>query len=211
MKRFNARSVPRSALGIIIVLAATLAGCAAKGPPPNMYLLSSEAPSRLPTFETGVVVGLGPVAVAPYLNRNQIVTRTTASRLDLSEGHQWAEPLKDGLTRVLLVNLGVALNSNRVYALPLLKRQNLDYEVVVDILRFDGDLTREAILGARWSILEGKSQTPFETRVSVIHQPISGQGYEAFVAAQSEATAKLGRDIADAILKRIDKKHAKTP
>jgi uncharacterized lipoprotein YmbA len=177
----------------------TLGGCAAKGPPPTMYVLDSAAPTLLPTFEKGLVVGLGPVEVAPYLNRNQIVTRETSSRLELSEQHQWAEPLKDGFSRVLLVNLGVSLNSNQVYILPLRKRRALDYEVPVDILRFDGELGKVAIVGARWSVVDGKADRILKTQVSIIREPVADKSYEAFVTAQSRAMAQLGKEIAAAL------------
>lgn len=145
------------------------------------------------------MVGIGPVEVAPYLNRNQIVTRETSSRLGLSEQHQWAEPLKDGFARVLLVTLSVALDSNQVYVLPLRKRRQLDFEVPIEILRFDGELGREAILGARWSLVEGGKENILKTYVSVIRKPLNGTTYEDFVAAQSRAMAQLGREIAAAI------------
>ena len=150
------------------------------------------------------IVGLGPVEVAPYLNRNQIVPRETASRLGLSEQHQWGEPLKDGFTRVLLVNLGVALDSNMVFALPLRKRRDLDFEIPVEILRFDGELGKEVVVGARWSVLEGSSQKILKTQVTVIREPVSGSSYEDFVATLSRIMAQLGQEIAAAVEQSAD-------
>jgi uncharacterized lipoprotein YmbA len=193
--------LPAASLAMSLVI---VSGCAPKGPPPIMYVLDSQAPAMLPAFEKGLVVGLGPVEVAPYLNRNQIVTRETGSRLGLSEQHQWAEPLKDGFTRVLLVNLGVALDSNMVFALPLRKRRDLDFEIPVEILRFDGELGKEVVVGARWSVLEGESQKILKTQVTVIREPLSSPSYEDFVATLSRIMAQLGQEIAAVVEEAAD-------
>jgi uncharacterized lipoprotein YmbA len=199
MRKFLNAIRPATPATLLAMALVILSGCAPKGPPPTMYVLDSQAPAQLPTFEKGLVVGLGPVEVAPYLNRNQIVTRETASRLGVSEQHQWAEPLKDGFTRVLLVNLGVALDSNMVFALPLRKRRDIDFEIPVEILRFDGELGKEVVVGARWSVLEGKSQKILKTQVTVIREPVGSPSYEDFVATLSRIMAQLGQEIAAAV------------
>lgn len=47
--------------------------------------------------------------------------------LDLSESHQWAEPLKDSVSRVIAVNLSNKLKSNRVYIIPRRPKISLDF------------------------------------------------------------------------------------
>lgn len=183
----------------LCLVAAALTACGAKGPPPAFYLLDSAAPTQLPGFERGITVGIGPIEAAPYLDRNQIVTRSSGTQLELSEQHQWAEPLRAGFGRVLLVNVGLELDSNRVFALPLRKRRPLDFQVPIEILRFDGVLDGEAVLGARWTLMSGDGDEILSTRVSVIREPVASPDYDAFVAAQSRAMAQLGREIAAAI------------
>lgn len=177
-----------------------LGGCAPK-PPPDFYLLDTLAPTTVPGFEQGVRVGVGPVETPPYLNRNQIVTRESGTRLRLSEQSQWAESVKAGLTRVLLVNLGLELDSNRVYALPMRQRRPLDYQIPIDVLRFDGSLGpgKEAVLGARWTLLSGDGKQVLVSKVSRIEEPVNGSDVGAFVEAQSRALAKLSAELARAI------------
>jgi uncharacterized lipoprotein YmbA len=176
------------------------AGCAPQ-PPPDFYLLNTTAPTTLPGFEQGVSVGLGPVETASYLDRNQIVSRETGTQLRLSEQSQWAEPMKAGLTRVLLVNLGLELDSNRIYALPMRQRRVLDYQIPIDVLRFDGTLgaAKEVVLGVRWTVLDGDGKQVLVSKVSSIREPIKGADTTAFVDAQSRALAKLSTEIATAI------------
>lgn len=180
------------------LVALLLAGCA-KAPPPTFYLLDVAAPTQLPGFEQGVTVGVGPVETARYLDRNQIVSRTEGAILELSEQHQWAEPLKAGFTRALLVNLGLELNSNRVYEMPMRRRRPLDFQIPIDVLRFDGVLGKEVVLSARWTVLSGDGKRILVSKVSRFVEPTRATGFEAFVAAQSRALAQLASEIAETI------------
>jgi uncharacterized lipoprotein YmbA len=177
------------------------AGCAPKQPPPSFYMLSVSAPTMQPGFEQGVRVGLGPVELQAYLNRNQIVSRDTTTKLRVSEQHVWAEPLKEGCTRVLLTSLGLALDSNRIYALPMRQQRPLDYRVPIDVLRFDGTLGagNEVVLGVRWSVISGNGRDVLVTKVSRIVETIGGDDMQAFVEAQSRAVDRLAVEIASAI------------
>ncbi len=187
---------------LILLLGGLLVGGCAPQPPPDFYLLNTAAPASLPGFEQGVRVGVGPVETPPYLDRNQIVSRETGTRLRLSEQSQWAEPVKAGFTRVLLVNLGLELDSNRIYALPMRQRRVLDYQIPIDVLRFDGTLgseKNEVVLGARWSVLSGDGKQVLVSKVSRIEEPVKGSDVGAFVDAQSRALAKLSTEIAGVI------------
>lgn len=183
--------------GLLLILFLAV-GCA-KGPPPNFYLLDAGAPTHMPGFEAGTAVGVGPVAMAPHLDRNQIVSRETANKLKVSERSQWAEPLQAGFTRVLLVNLGLELDSNRIYELPSRQRRPLDYQVAIDVLRFDGTLGGNVILGARWQLMSGNGRQVLASKVSRIDQTVTGATYDDFVSAQGRAVVALSQEIAAAI------------
>jgi len=183
---------------LVFLLLAVGSGCA-KTPPPDIYLLDSAAPSQLPGFEKGIAVGVGPVELAPYLDRGQIISRESATKLKASEGHQWGEPLKAGFTRVLMVNLGLELDSNRIYEFPTRQRRSLDYQVAVDVLRFDGALSGEVVLGVRWTLLSGDGRRVLVSKVSSIEESVRQPSYESFVIAQSRAVVQLAREIADGV------------
>jgi uncharacterized lipoprotein YmbA len=182
-------------LGMLLIT-----GCMPQ-PPPDFYLLDTTAPTAMPGFEQGVSVGVGPVETASYLDRNQIVSRESATKLRLSEQSMWAEPMKAGLTRVLLINLGIELDSNRIYALPMRQRRTLDYQIPIDVLRFDGTLgpERKVVLGARWTLLSSDGKQVVVSKVSRIQEPVKSSDVSAFVEAQSRALARLSAEIAQAI------------
>lgn len=184
-------------------LATALAPGCAKGPPPNFYMLETPAVTEPAGLEQGVTVGVGPVSLPGHLDRNQIVSRETSVQLHLSERDQWAEPLKEGVIRVLAVQLALTLDSNRIFALPLRQPRQLDYQVAIDVVRLDGEIGKDVVLGARWTVLSGDGRKLLLSRVSRIVEPAGSPELVGLVEAQSRAVARLGEEIGLAIKGRL--------
>lgn len=182
----------------ITLIVITVSGCSTS-PKANFFLLEQETNLQLSGIERGLAVGLEPIYIAPYLDRPQIVTRSSNHTLELSEFNRWAESLKTSIPRVIVVNLSNILKTNRVYLLP---RRNqsipLDYQVSIDIARLDGQLGGDAKLIARWSIYD-KQGNPLFTKVSVITETTTSKQYERLVAAENKVLQKLTHEIANAI------------
>ena len=106
---------------------------------------------------------------------------------------------------LMMVNLGLELDSNRIYEIPTRQRRSLDYQVAVDILRFDGTLNGKVILGARWTLLSGDGKHVLVSKVSSIEETVNAPSYESFVGAQSRAVVQLARDVADSVKKQSTK------
>ena len=183
-------------------LAAALASGCAKGPPPKFYMLQTPAATAPEGLEQGVTVGIGPVNLPGHLDRNQIVSRESGVKLQLSEGEQWAEPLKEGVIRVLAVQLALTLDSNRIFALPLRQRRALDFQVAVDVLRLDGELGKDVVLGARWTVLSGDGKDLLTSQVTRVQEPTGSPDVAGLVEAESRAVAKLGAAIGRTIKER---------
>ncbi len=173
-------------------------GCATT-PPPNFYQLEETASTQLSGLERGIAVGVGPVNVAPYLDRPQVVIRGMGHKLELSEFNRWVEPLTDSIPRVIIVSLSNLLETTRVYRVP---RRNetipLEFRTEIDIARFDGTLGGDALLVARWT-LYGRQETALLTKVSIIREPAGGSDFDNLIAAQNRALQRFSREIADAI------------
>lgn len=185
---------------IWMIAAALLAvsGCAAT-PPPTFYQLEEPASTQLSGLERGIAIGVGPVNMAAYLDRPQIVIRGIAHKLELSEFNRWVEPLKDSISRVIGVNLSNMLETTRVFKIP---RRNktipIEFRIEIDIARFDGKLGGDAMLVARWT-LYGREEKALLTKVSIISEPSGGEGFDKLIAAQNRALQKLSQEIVDAI------------
>ncbi len=186
----------RTCMIAVAMLAVT--GCGST-PPSNHYQLDEPAATRLSGIDRGIAVGVGPVILEPYLDRPQIVIRGAGHKLELSEFNRWSEPLKDSISRVIIVNLSNMLESTRVFQVP---RRNktipLEFRIEIEIARFDGELGGDALLVARWT-LYGRQEKALLTKVSIISESSGGEGFDNLIAAQNRTLHKLSKEIVDAI------------
>jgi len=180
-----------------------LNGCLGRSQSPRFYTLSplteDKAMAKSDTQARDTRIGIGPIKVADYLDQSKLVTRTGDNRLLKAEFDLWAGALKDNLTNVLAENIGLLLPTERIFIYPWRLSEPVDYQVILDVVRFDGDLEKEAWLVARWSIVGGKDKELLEVDRSSIREPVTGSGYEALVTAQSRALARLSHEIVEAI------------
>jgi len=180
-----------------------LDGCLGKSQSPRFYTLSpiteDKAMAKSDTPERDTRIGIGPIKLADYLDQSKLVTRTGDNRLVKAEFDLWAGALKDNLTNVLAENIGLLVPTERIYIYPWRLSEPMDYQVILDVVRFDGDLGKDAWLVARWSIVGGKDKELLEVGRSSIREPVSKPDYDALVTAQSRALAKLSHEIVEAI------------
>jgi uncharacterized lipoprotein YmbA len=192
-------STARTALVLIVALAGL--GACASSPPPRSYLLSAATPPASSGHAAGPVVGVGPVAIPDYLDRAPLVLLTGGDEVALSAEHQWAEPLRAGVSRVLAENLSMMIPTDAVPVFPWRTPWTPQYRVTVEILRFEGPLGGPAVLSARWRLLDGNGR---ELVLRAVHRSEAtvGSSPAALVAAQSRLLAGVSRDIAAEIQAR---------
>jgi len=184
-------------LGLLFVL-----GCASS-PPTRFYTLSSlqegGSERRETPFDQSLIIGVGPIKFPEYLDRAEIVTRSSSNKITLSDFDVWAGSLEKDFIRVLAENLSVLLSTEGVVVYPRLRPDLVKSQIMVDVIRFDGSLGGDVSLIARWAIFQGKERKLVLVRKSTIIEPSGGKGYEAMVAADSRALEKLSREIAEVI------------
>jgi len=181
----------------LLIFALLLGGCAYQSPPASFFVLSPQAEAS-PATRSGLLLGVGPVNLADYLDRNQIVRRDTEVRLRMDEFNRWAGDHGKNITAVLAENLARTLGSDGVLAYPWTSSLDLDYQVVVDIKRFDAGPDNLVVLEAQWQLLREPRQL-LQLRRSHIEIRAADNSHEAQVKAQSQALAELGKAIAAAV------------
>ncbi len=189
-------------LRVVLPLAAILLGGCVRSPEPKFYTLTpvqDQFIGRRSNPAQNAVIGIGPVKLADYLDKSQIVTRTSDEQLVKSEFNRWAGSFKDNFINVLADDLGFLLSDQQIYLYPFRPHIPIDYQITVDVIRCDGRLGDAAYLEARWSILQGQEKKLFKMNRSSIREPVTGPNYGDLVAAQSRALAKLSREIVAAI------------
>lgn len=184
------------------LLLMTFMACASNAPS-RFYVLSSLTgtgeETEMAGDERNLTIGIGPVELPAYLDRQQVVTRVSANELHLAGFDEWAEPLGDNFTRVLIENLSVLLSKDLFTIFPFRGPEPIDYQVEVEVSRFDGRLGGDASLMTRWSIFGEDDKKLLLTRKSSFKEATGASGYEALVAAQSRTVQALALEIAGAI------------
>lgn len=182
----------------IVLFIAGLSLAACSSPETRFYVLAAMPTAK--TAESGqeIAVGVGPVELPDYLDRPQIVTRSGQNQLNLAEFDRWGESLKDNATEVLAENLAVLLPSKKISVYPWKRSTQVDYQVVVKITRFDRAEGGDAVLLARWSILNGEGVELY-SRESRYAESVPSNDYAATVAAMNRALAQFSRELATMI------------
>jgi len=126
-------------------------------------------------------IGLGPINFPGYLKRREIVSRLSGDQLMLSDNKRWAESLDANFQRVLSQDLGTQLGTQRIVLFPWYGRPNIDYQVEVQVHRFDTDAANRSHLDARWIIKDGKTGRELmakESNISSAVPPTDAAGSE---------------------------------
>lgn len=196
--------LPSACLLALIML---LAGCSTS-PPNNYYLLSAH------TFPApgGVTpaVGVGPIRIPEYLSRQNLVYTRVDNRLQVASLDLWAEPLGDGIQRVLVINLTGLLNSQSVSFFPWHPERAPEFGVEVNVLQLEAT-EQQALLTAEWLVYRPPNAGSINRRIARLQLPLPpGPAQpEQVAAAYSTLLFQLSETIAAAI--QSDRGAATTP
>lgn len=184
----------------LVLLACTLliTGCA-RTAPVSYYQLSAQEAAAHPASATEagkMVLGIGPVRLAEYLDRPQIVTRLTPNRLQLADNHRWAEPLGENIPRVLGENLSALLGTERILLHPWPTSRATDYQLLVDVLHFENESDGAVRMVALWSVKGKDGAIVLPERRSSHLVPAISQDQDGQVAALNAALGSFCREIA---------------
>jgi uncharacterized lipoprotein YmbA len=187
-----------------------VAGCALLAPKPDQtrfIVLSSvtTAGSNGSALSGGekfaaVAIGLGPIQIPKYLDRPELVIRTSPNGLDLSRTDSWAEPLTDNFRHVLANDLTNLLGTNNIVQFPWYPGTRLDFVVQIQVQRFEADSSHQAELIASWELRTGQSNQVLATREAHLTQASTSLAGDAVAGALSKDVGELAGQIASAIV-----------
>jgi len=167
----------------------------------------SDAGSSLGQDHTGaLILGLGPIKFPTYLDRSEVVTRVEPNQVEVSETEHWAEPLKINFTRVLSQNLSVLFGGPQVVNFPWYSSSRIDYQIAIDVERFESDAQGNATLIAQWSVEDPATNKVLDHGDANLTAP-SGGGDEP-AAALSQALGNFSRQIATAVRQVNAQRHS---
>jgi len=175
----------------LLLIALFAAGCA--GGSKSFYVLTADGPS--PTGG-GRGLGIGPVSVAEYIDRPNLVIQSEANSLSVAEDHRWAGDLSASVARVTAANLGRRLGTGNVRVYPWQRDDEISQQVVIDIRQLHGSADGFAVIEAGWRVYSLPDRKLKASRTFVDREPLERDGYQPLVAAQSKLLSRMADSIA---------------
>jgi hypothetical protein len=177
---------------VLAIAVACLAGCAS--PSPALYTIATvqgPAQGRGPK-----VVVVRQIALARFLDRQQIVRSSENYRLEVLSNDWWGEPLGAMLSRVLVEELDQRLPGSAVYSESGAVSVSPDASVELNIQRLDADAAGNVVLAAQAAVVFERRRNAPVTRSFRIVVPQPSSDVSGEVAAISAAVGQLADGLA---------------
>ena len=165
--------------------------------PKTHYYLLKPTENVEQSVEKAYSIGVGPITVAEYLQRPQLIT-IEDNKLVYSDFHRWAESLERGMTRILSVNLVGTLKNNNIVLFPWRSDEIPEIKVrivVIDLNRV-GD---QASLTVRWNVSLSADPTRDIQNLETFTVTTEKDGYQNLAKAYSELINNLSVILAENI------------
>lgn len=186
-------NLPRSLTVLALITASAVLSSCGSSPAVKFYTLSPQVVAG--TASSNLSIKIGPTDFPRALDRSQIVTRLSSTQQDVNQFNVWSAPLENQFLNVLGDNLGTALGTYKIAVYPNESPMPIDYQVLLDVVQFDGETDDSVTLRARWVIASTDGSEVASGFFSEV-QATNGAGYDALVAAHSELIAALARSLA---------------
>ena len=182
-------------------------GCgSSKAPITRFYILDPLESERLSGEKTdqtpSLSIGITSFRLPQYLERPQIVTRSSANRLELAEFHQWGGNLRKNMTRTLAKNLSRILDTPEIFIYPDIPKASTDFHIELTVTKFERDPDNKVRLSAQWRLSEKKTIKHLKTEMSELESPTiySISDMSETVKAMSELMGELSLIIGQELL-----------
>ncbi len=174
----------------LLLVGLLVAGC---GGQQGFYVLTADGPTP---SGGGCGIGVGPISLAEYIDRPNLVIAESANSLLVAEDHRWAGDLSESISRVTAANLGRRLRTGNVRVYPWPRDEEINQQVTIDVRQLHGEADGYAVIEAGYRIYSLPGRNLKASKTFVDREPLSGDGYQPLVAAQSALLSRLADDIA---------------
>lgn len=161
-------------------------------PPTRFYILNEIAPATPAAAATStnqIPVRVEPVAIAPELDRPEIVTRIGVNRVHVAGSDRWAAPLAEQIRRVIADDLAARLPPGSIADPNEPSTKDPRRLLTIAIDEFYGDDSCAVSLRASWSLTNPQGVSHHRTEEAKVPASSPCSGGQA--AAMSRALAVL--------------------
>lgn len=195
----------RTLLLLSLVPLVLLCACGRSAPTRYYLLESGQQPVKADSLPAKSL-RVAQVSVPEYLDRNNIVCRVNdATQLVVSQFHAWAEPMSNGVRRVVQEVLTPPLLASGFNVLAPADDTRADYVLLVDVQRLDGNFNANAVLEARWT-LRDKEDAVLDRGIYADTEPVHGDTYDVLTAAESHMVRRMAEHLAARLPERMRSK-----
>jgi uncharacterized lipoprotein YmbA len=188
---------------LIACLCALIMSCQ-HSPKKNYYYLTSTLSSENVTTQDGSnnttqLIGIGPIDIAEYLTRSQIIDTQSNNTLIMSDNAYWAEPLDKSIARVISLNLTQLNKSRSFVSFPWRNDSKPHYSLRLhlDNLSRSG---KNANIIATWELVDNDSKKTL-LRNNFSHSTSAESGAKGLAQAYSQLLAELAKEMDEALNK----------
>ncbi|MBB1380771.1 membrane integrity-associated transporter subunit PqiC [Shewanella sp. SR41-2] len=179
--------------GIGLLLLSLVSGC--QSSPEKQYFVLTAMPSQMVSGSTALEhdIGIGPIDVAEYLHFTQLMYQLDDGSLQRLANSYWAEPLEQGISRVMSINLSQGDRRRNLVLFPWRANNTPQYSIKIKVTSLNRD-GNNARLNANWELTNNS-----------LHQTLAKQNFIAvtnagstaaeLVSAYSNLLAQLAKEI----------------
>ncbi|MGI1998858.1 PqiC family protein [Shewanella frigidimarina] len=188
--------------GIGLLLLSLVSGC--QSSPEKQYFVLTAMPSQMVSGSTALEhdIGIGPIDVAEYLHFTQLMYQLDDGSLQRFANSYWAEPLEQGISRVMSINLSQGDRRRNLVLFPWRANNTPQYSIKIKVTSLNRD-GNNARLNANWELTHNS-----------LHQTLAKQNFIAvtnagstaaeLVSAYSNLLAQLAKEIEKSLPQNSD-------
>lgn len=191
---------------MLLVIVCVLAACQ-HSPQKRYFVLSPTVAKTSADAQTNVnmLIGIGPIELADYLKRSNMVRMRTNNTLNLTANDYWAEPLEKGIARVLSLNLTQLEPSRMVQPFPW-RRDSIPLHSlrlqIHELILTNG----KAMMNATWELVDSEKKQSI-VRQHFTRQLNAGSSAKAMAEAYSQLLGQLAETM-DVALKAAEQQNS---
>lgn len=182
---------------IFILCACSLFASCSHSPQKNYFyltpLLNAEKSTGSNNANITQVIGIGPIEIADYLTRSQIIDSQTDNKINMSENAYWAETLDKSIARTTATNLTQANSSRSFVTFPWRADSKPRYSIRLRVDNLSRSDTK-ANINATWEIVNNDTKANVIRRNFIRTIPTSS-GAKALAQSYSQLLADLAAEI----------------
>ena len=200
---------------LCLFLCGLLAACSSR--PTDFYMLAADTEPLSAAHMPETTLALGGVMIPAYLDRPSVVVLAgEGTGLTVPRFNVWAEPLQQGLRRVMASMLAKPLYEEGVTVLPRgADRGDTDFALHMEIVRLDADDNGNVVLEARWTLVNRETKSVAGrgsyAAKDMIAMPAFGSSamFNSVVEAESKLVQAYARELATELKRLIRQERAR--